>query len=443
MALFLLFALFVLALVVLAFMFLAGRNAPTSSSRAPADHLYKFHDPELARLAGIAASLGLEMRGNGSPSAVANPQPQTTVEGPGPFIRNSQAGAGPIYLDSQRAMGGMLNQAIVAKPGYYRNFRVRIDFTTAGTITNSTALTADAPWNYANFVQLKDSFGTPVITGDSYSVTKLINLYGGAFGVLNGTNDPANLPSYAAPSFTTGAGSFSYQLPLEFVKGIGCTGGANAALPPQLQFNFASGPQLFANGTALFPTVTTTLDAQFYWLPQTTASDGSSLEPPGIGTTRQWSVGPINPVVGSATSTPIQVAKVGGFLDTLIFVARDNTGARNDAVWGTEGQRLQFIIDGIAVLDQTISEWFDNMWIEFGAVARPAGVLAFSRKTSLAQVSLGLLDSGETTLSTNPGTQLQLYMSPWGTFSNGPATLTALLGQIVPTGNIIQGLPEL
>lgn len=369
-----------------------------------------------------------------------NPQPQTTVEGPGPFIRNSQAGMGPIYLVSGTPMGGMINQALVAKPGYYRNFRVEVDFVTSGTVTGSTALTADAPYNYANFIQLKDSFGTPVITGDSYSVVKLITLYGGAFGINNGTNDISNLPSWVPLDHGTGTGSLSYQLPLEFVKGIGCTGGANAALPPQLQFNLASGPQLFANGTALFPTVTTTVDASFYWLPQTTAPDGSSLEPPGIGTTRQWSVGPINPVVGANTSTPIQVAKVGGFLDTLIFVCRDNTGARNDSYWPS---RLQFIIDGIPVIDATMTEWFDNQWIEFGAVARPAGVLAFSRKTSLSQQSLGLLDSGETTLSTNPGTQLQLYGSPWGNGTNSPATFTALLGQIVPTGAIIQGLPEL
>ena len=421
-------------------------------SAVPRDHFVKyehrFFDPQLAEVAAIARKYDMKLRATGTPVAqtAQNPQPQTTVEGPGPFIRNSQAGMGPIYLDSQRAMGGMLNQAIVAKPGYYRNFRVTVTFVTSGTVTDSSALTADAPWNYANFVQLKDSFGTPVITGDSYSVAKLIQLYGGAFGINNGTNDPSNLPSFYSTTgldYETGTGQFAYQLPLEFVKGIGCTGGANAALPPQLQFNFASGPQLFVDGTALFPTITTTLDASFYWLPETTASDGSSLEPPGIGTTRQWSVGPINPVVGSATSTPIQVAKVGGFLDTLIFVARDSTGARNDDVWGTSGQRLQFIIDGIPVIDATILEWFDNQWIEFGAVARPAGVLAFSRKTSLSQQSLGLLDSGETTLSTNPGTQLQLYMSPWGTFSNGPATLTALLGQIVPTGSIIQGLPEL
>ncbi|MDA8380978.1 MAG: hypothetical protein M0020_09165 [Actinomycetota bacterium] len=369
-----------------------------------------------------------------------NPQPQTTVEGPGPFIRNSQAGMGPIYLVSGTPMGGMINQALVAKPGYYRNFRVEVDFVTSGTITGSTALAADAPYNYANFIQMKDSFGTPVITGSGYTVTKLIQLYGGSFGVNNGTNDVANLPSYSALSYTTGAGSFSYQLPLEFVKGIGCTGGANAALPPTLQFNLASGGQVFTGGTALFPTITTTVDASFYWLPETTAPNGTSLEPPGIGTTRQWAEGPVNPVVGTGSSTPIQLARVGGFIDTFIFVARDSTGARNDNVWPN---RLQFIVDGIPVIDATMKEWFDNQWIEFGAVARPAGVLAFTRKNSLSQQSLGLLDSGETTMSTNPGTQLQLYGSPWGTFSNGPATFTAVLGQIVPAGSIIQGLPEL
>jgi len=70
-------------------------------------------------------------------------------------------------------------------------------------------------------------------------------------------------------------------------------------------------------------------------------------------------------------------------------------------------------------------------------------VLAISRKNSLAQNSLGLLDSGEAYLSTNPGTLVELNGAPWGSITNAPATVTAVIGQVVPTGAVIQGLPEL
>jgi len=83
------------------------------------------------------------------------------------------------------------------------------------------------------------------------------------------------------------------------------------------------------------------------------------------------------------------------------------------------------------------------MAIQFGGVTRPTGVTAFSRKTSLNQQSLGLLDTGETYLSTNPGTLLEANFAPAGSGSNSPATMSVLVGQIVPTGAVIQGLPEL
>ncbi len=329
----------------------------------------------------------------------------------------------------------MLNQPVVAKPGYFRKLRVTHTLVTAGTITGSTGLAADAPENVVSFLKVADAFGTPLISGDGYSTAKLINLYGGAFGVNNGTNNIESLPSYTAPSYTTGAGTYSYAIPFEFAMALGCIGAANASLPPSVFFQFNSGANVFTGGTALFPSITTQMDADFYWLPDV------NIEPPGLGTTRQWQLTPINPSVAASSSGRVQVARLGGYLDTLIFIVRDSTNARSDGFWPTG--RFQVLTDGVAFLDTTMSELYDDMWIQFGAVARPAGVVAISRKTSLSQQSLGLLDSGEVTLSTSPGTLMELNASPWGAGSNSPATLQALLGQIVPTQAMIYGEPEL
>ena len=75
-------------------------------------------------------------------------------------------------------------------------------------------------------------------------------------------------------------------------------------------------------------------------------------------------------------------------------------------------------------------------------VPRPAGTLGINRKTSLSQRDLGLLDTGEIFLNTNPGTQLEIAAYPWGTQTSGPSTLNAVVGQVVPSGQLIQGLPE-
>jgi len=371
------------------------------------------------------------------------PQPQTTIEGTGPFIRNAQQGRAPIYNIAGGAMGGILTQPLVARPGYFRNFRVTHTLVTGGALT-AGVLQPDAPYNLNALIQLKDAFGTPLLVGDGYSISYLTGLYGGAFGLDNGTNLPSNLPSWTTLSNTTGAGTFSYQLPLEFAKAYGVLSAANASLLPVLQFNYAAVTAVFgASVTGTPPTVTTQVDTDFYWLPTGTAG----IEPPGLGTTRQWQVVQANPSVAASASARVQFPRLGGYLDTVVAIVRDSTGARNDGYWPS---RLQWYVDGVPLIDTTMPELYDDMAIQYGFNAnvtnwatRPAGTIAFCRKTSLNQKSLGLLDTGEVFLSTNPATLLELNFAPAGAGTNSPAQVSCLVGQIVPTGAIIQGLPEL
>jgi hypothetical protein len=53
-----------------------------------------------------------------------------------------------------------------------------------------------------------------------------------------------------------------------------------------------------------------------------------------------------------------------------------------------------------------------------------------------------LLDTYEVALSTSPGTSMQIEGAPWGTITAGPGSLNALLGQVIPSGALIQGLPS-
>jgi len=44
--------------------------------------------------------------------------------------------------------------------------------------------------------------------------------------------------------------------------------------------------------------------------------------------------------------------------------------------------------------------------------------------------------------STNPGTQIEVAGFPWGAVIAAPMILNALVGQIVPSGALVRGLPE-
>jgi hypothetical protein len=378
---------------------------------------------------------------NATAHEAGRPQPQTTVEPAGPFIRNSQAGRAPIYNVTGGAFGGTVTQPLVARPGYFRNFRVTHTFTSTGTVSGSITLNADAPYNLNSLIQVKDAFGTPLLVGDGYSISNLVNLYGGSFGLNNGNNVATNLPSYGAIG-ASGNGTFSYSLPLEFSKAYGVLSAANASLLPTLQFNYNTATNVLGStATGNYPTIGTQVDTDFYWLPEGTAG----VEPPGLGTTRQWQVVQANPQISSGASARVQFPRLGGYLDTVVAIVRDSTGARTDQAWPS---RLQWYVDGVPLVDTTMPELYDDMAIQYGlgtavSLSRPTGTIAFCRKTSLNQQSLGLLDTGEVFLSTNPATLLELNFSPAGTISNSPATLSCLVGQIVPTGALITGLPEL
>ena len=355
-----------------------------------------------------------------------------------------------MYL-APTTFGGVVANPMVASPGYNRGYRCRFISTTGGGTGGVIAATAgglDAPYSLAQLVQLKDAFGTPILTGPGYEMLNLVPLYSGQFGT-DQTRSVQSLPSWSGITAASGAFTFGTYLPFEFAKAYGVISGANASLLPTLQMNLAAANTLFSTSPSTLPTLQVQVDADFYWLPE-----GVAVEPPGIGTTCQWIYQPSNPTIANGASSIIQFPRLGGYLSVIIAELRDSTGARVDA-WPA---RPRFYLDGVPLIDSDINTIFEDMAISMqvgGGVAgtqiaaptnvstpRPTGTIAISRKTGLAQRDFGLFDTGEEFLSTNPGTQIEISGMPWGTISNSPATLNAIVGQVVPSGAMIQGLPE-
>jgi hypothetical protein len=416
-------------------------------------------------------------------TVAGRPQPNTTAQpSGGPFVRHAPDGRRAQYVDTQ-TFGGFMSRPTVSAPGYVKGYRLLVNTTTVGTnASTGPTIAADAPYNLFSLIQMKDAFGTQLLVGPGYELLHLVPLYSGQFGT-DEMRDPQSSPQFQTIN-TSASGStvlgFSSYISFEFAKSYGAISGANAALLPVFQANLASAATLYtANAPTTNPTLQETLDSDFYWLPS------APVDPPGLGTTCQWIYQQATPQI-SATSTTsssqlVQLPRLGGYLTMLILELRDSAGARltSDSPAGTNGvayggttagngwpARPKILVDGVPLIDSLWGTLCEDLAIsmQVGAVSvptvsasggtnagtvqtpRPSGTIALSRKTSLAQRDFGILDTGEIFLSTNPGTQIELAGYPWGynnsTGSPTSMTLNAIVGQVVPTGALVQGLPE-
>lgn len=370
---------------------------------------------------------------------VGRPQPQTTREDAGgPFVRHTQPGNLPQYVQPNVPFGNLIQNPLVARPGYFRNFRLLFEATGGVNGTTTVAVTADSLYALASQISFKDPFGTLIFSLPSYEA-RLVHIFSGGAGCgLGGQADPANLPSFSAVSTgTSGTGNFQWALtlPLEFTKGIGTIPGANASVQPNLSIQLNPASSVYSTSPVTVPTVTLDVETQFYWLPD------QSIAPPALGTSRQWILQQANPPITSGGNQRAAFPRLGGYLDTLILELRDANNARVGA-FPSSLNRFVLYIDGVAIEDAPMWELLDDEAIKFEGLSVPTGVFCYTRKDSLSQRSMGLLDTGEATLSSNPGTLLESQGQPWGTIGSPPALLNVIVGQIIPRGRLPQGLPE-
>ena len=377
-----------------------------------------------------------------APSAnagVVNPQPQTTAQtAGGPFIRYSEEGFKPMYKSTGNAFSALIQDPLVSAPGYARRFRFRLTASGGVNGTTTVAAAADAPWNAVQQIVVTSPGGTQLMQGDGYGLLHLVNKYGGQSG-LWAYGAPDALPNFAAVSTgSSGTGDFvaASTLPLEAAKGYGVISMASASELPTISVQLAPSSSVYTTAPGTVPTLTLALGLDYYWLPL-----DSNIEPPGLGSTMQWNKQTAYPGIGSASNVEVNVPKLGGYISTFIFVLRDSTGARIDAF----PDPISFYLDGVPVFNQKpLADVEDDMANQFQLASgflRETGVLVFTRKTPLAQVEMGLLDTGEGYLSSNPGTSV-ILQGTWGTITNAPATLSCYAGQFVPSGAMLRGLLE-
>jgi hypothetical protein len=374
------------------------------------------------------------------------PLPQTTSveQQDTDFAVHSRQSVRPGYSVSGQAVGSTIDQPLSSAPGYYRYWDLMI--ITTGGVAGAGVLSADSVTgngaNFVGFLQAKDSFGTPVFTGNGFEMLFLVQLYSGQVGISSAAV-PNNWPQFVALTAGAGNGRYYCRIPFEIGGhvGYGTISAGAASLQPTLHVVLNSSAGVYSTAPTTTAVVAFTVDEAFYSVPIEPAFQG--LTPPGLGTTLQWTQLVATPTVASASSQRIQLPRLGGFVSTLILEGRDSLGARTDSIFPAFGtnQRIRIYADGVPIRDEAIDERSNEMFIEFpGVTTRPAGVFAYSFKQFESQMVLGYLDSLVGFLSTNPGTQLEIECTPWGTQANSPATITVLVGQVVPRGAVQYGI---
>jgi hypothetical protein len=365
-------------------------------------------------------------------------QPQTTAmpaSGSAPFSRMSRQMQilGPV--SSGLTFGSLFTPNIKPAGGYIRYYPLYVA-ATGGSGTSAIA-SADAPWNTLQNIFLRDPFGQPIIQADGYSLY-LIDLYGGQSGSLNFGNNDGTLPSFVAP-LSSGNFQFRIHLPLELDSSGYCSlPTMNAASQPQIWVQSNPSSVVYSTAPGTVPTLTMELDEEFWAAPV----DNPQYAPPDVGSSAQWSVTKAATGIASNQFQRIVLPRVGTYINTLILILRDSTGARIDGYPSTD---LSLWVDGVPHLYENFAERADKMYAQFG-VTRPTGVVVYTFRNAV-QTFVSTADTYDLILPTSPATLLE-SVGTWGSgtglsfqggqgaINNAPAQLYQITGELFPLGGI-------
>jgi hypothetical protein len=375
--------------------------------------------------------MGISTLQTANPAAgTVSRMPQTTAaptQSGVPFSRLSRHGQilGPNVTG--QGYGTLWTPILKPVGGYLRRLILTIQSVPNATPSTVSTIAADAPYSVIQNVFFRDPFGQPIVQASGYSLL-LISLYSGQVGALGFGNVPSTMPSWSAPSASTGAFTLVLPIPLELDSSGYCSlPDMNASSQPTVQVQLNPTSVVFSTLTGNAPSLSLAIDEPFWMAPV----DNVSAAPADVGSSSQWSETRAAAGVGSGQFQRIQLPRVGTYIHSLILTLRDSTGARVDA-WPTSDLSLWF--DGVPQLMETFAQRVDRMFTQFG-VTRPVGVLVYSFRDSI-QTFVSTGDTYDLLAPTTPATLLEVS-GTFGTISNAPATITTTIGELFP----LQGIP--
>lgn len=240
-------------------------------------------------------------------------------------------------------------------------------------------LTADAPWNCLQSIWLQDVNGAyfqyPL---DGYSILQE-QVYGG----YSFRSDPRIDANYSA---TQASGQFTIRIPVQVTRhnAFGSLANQNAAASYKLGWVWNTATT-FGTGYTTIPTFTASAFLEAWTQPNQRDLKGrpQAQLPPMHGSTQQWSY---YTKVITAGNNVIQFPRVGNTLRTIVLIARDNTGARNDQVLPGISGNFSLNLDGRVLTAESIAlrKVLCGAMTENGSLAgQDAGCLAFYFNNSI------------------------------------------------------------
>jgi hypothetical protein len=209
-------------------------------------------------------------------------------------------------------------------------------------------LAADAPWNALQSVWLQDVNGAyfqyPI---DGYSLLQE-NVYGG----YSFRGDPRLDSNYlSGPT----AGLYTLRIPVQVTRhnAYGALANQNAAATYKLGWVWNTSTTVFASAPSVAPSWTATAFLEAWTQPNARDFKGrpQAQVPPGHGSSQQWSYYTKTVTTGSNV---VQFPRVGNTIRTIVVIARNASGVRDDTVLPSLLATFSLNIDGRVLTAETL-----------------------------------------------------------------------------------------
>lgn len=305
---------------------------------------------------------------------------------------------------------------------------------TATTAGNLAAVTfqADGPFSVLQQVELLDPTGTAFQTYSGYELS-ILNALGG----YTGQSIPTDSPNYLA---TTGAvatgGSFGFMLriPAELFPRDGAAALWNGSTAAQFKVRVTLAPSTAVYGVAptALPQVRVRVNSHGYQVPTGSGLAGVPYAntPPG-GQMYQNLYRQVYQIAG-AGQIIVPLTRKGYLLRELIFIVRDNTGARSNTVLGSTDWTVKIdnvdVFNGSDALLRQIT-WERNRYASGANL--PAGIYGLTWAYDWDGMNGG--ESRDQYVPTQPGSILELR-----TTAAAAGSITVLTNDVSVTDEAIR-----
>lgn len=330
------------------------------------------------------------------------------------------------YSDVTQAMNTTLQTVDIPAGDFTAGVYLRVDAVASGNSAN-VAYQGDGPFSVLQEIQLQDPQGVPFQILSGWELYAW-NLLGG----FTGQGDATLSPYYSAVTGTGGTGgsfSFVLRIPGELFPrdGVGALYNGSTASQFKVRVTLAASTAVYSTAPTVVPSVRVRFTSHGYQLAQSLPSGHPfDAEPPGgpiyNNLTRQ-----VLQFSGAGTLT-LPITRKGFLYRQLIFIVRDNSGVRSNAILTD----AVFRIDNVEHWNGSFAMWRHVTW------ERNRGTGA-QLPTGVAQQSFCFdwdgLNGGETRdqyVPTTPGSIVDMRLTV-----SAAGSLTVLVNDVTPTNKAI------